>query len=184
MARTLQYDRCTPEMQARILDARRAEWSKYRSFNAAMPIRGKELEELLQEGHVPIPMQWVDVDKQAHLTGTPEHQPENRSRLVACGNHEQVSRDAQGIRCDSPTAETEGHMLIASFAASHRVTLYAADVSSAYFQSQPMTRFAVAQTATWWNSKSGCSTGCNVGCTPSDLWHYRRRQRLLLEDEW
>ena len=59
--------------------------AKYRSFNAAMPIRGKELEELLQEGHVPIPMQWVDVDKQAHLTGTPEHRPENRSRLVACG---------------------------------------------------------------------------------------------------
>ena len=110
VSRTLQYERCTPEMQKLILAARLAEWSEYKSFNAAMPIRGKELEELLQEGHVPIPMQWVDVDKQAHLTGTPEHQPENRSRLVACGNHELVSRGAQGIRCDSPTAETEGRL--------------------------------------------------------------------------
>ena len=121
-----------------ILGARGDEWKKYQTWNAAVPIQGELLGKLLQEGHKPVPSQWVDVDKHEHLKGTEAYTPKFRSRLVSCGNFEDV--DESQLRCDSPTAEAETHCMIASYAACHRLRLYCGDVSSAYFQSEPLER--------------------------------------------
>ena len=121
-----------------ILGARGDEWKKYQTWNAAVPIQGELLGKLLQEGHKPVPSQWVDVDKHEHLKGTEAYTPKFRSRLVSCGNFEDV--DKSQLRCDSPTAEAETHCMIASYAACHRLRLYCGDVSSAYFQSEPLER--------------------------------------------
>ena len=94
-----------------MLDARTTEWEKYKSFHAAIPIWGEQLESLLNEGHRAIPSKWVETDKNEHLKGTPEYSPKMKARLVICGNFEDVSREE---RCDAPAADSEAHCLLAS----------------------------------------------------------------------
>ena len=110
---------------------------KWQDFGAGIIVSGTTLTELLAEGHKPIPTQWVETDKNAHRAGTPEHKPEDNSRLVACGHLE----DRRGIRSDSPTVDLEVLNLIASFAACSRTRLYGADLSNAYFQGEKLIGF-------------------------------------------
>ena len=93
VSRTLIFDKCPPEVQKRIIEARKAGWKKYCHFNAATPVYGQQLQQLLDEGHQLIPSQWVDVDKNAHLLTTERYEPAHRSRMVARGNSE---RDTKG----------------------------------------------------------------------------------------
>ena len=53
---TLNYCRSTPYVRRCIDDSRALEWKKYEDFQAAIPIKGKDLEDLLADGRVPIPM--------------------------------------------------------------------------------------------------------------------------------
>ena len=88
------------------------------------------LQELMDEGHSIVPMQWIETDKKAHLKRPGkehEHVPELKSRLVACGHLE----DAKGVRSDSPTCATEGFNLICSFAACRRLRLKSGDLTNA-----------------------------------------------------
>ena len=59
-----------------------------KDFQAAMPLKGKELSDLLDAGHVPIPCKWVDTSKNIHEKHKPDYVPEFKSRLVSCGNLE------------------------------------------------------------------------------------------------
>ncbi len=110
--KTLNYDRESKEVREGLDVSRKAEWDKWQKFTAGRPIRGKELQELLSQGHVPIPTRWVDVDKAAHLRriGGPFVPPEFKSRLTARGD----LGGLDGIQRDSPTAETESHHLLFS----------------------------------------------------------------------
>ena len=63
VAKTVDIRKVSPEIRALMMDARTAEWEKYKSFNAAIPIWGKELQNLLDEGHKVIPSKWVEADK-------------------------------------------------------------------------------------------------------------------------
>ena len=108
-------------------------------FNATVKVEGETLDELLSEGHQMIPMQWIETDKKAHLKrpGMEHlHEPELKSRLVACGHLE----DAKDIRADSPTCATEGFNLICSFAACRKLRLKAGDLTNAYFTADPIDR--------------------------------------------
>ena len=107
---------------------------------------GKELQNLLDEGHKVIPSKWVETDKHEHLKGTPEYSPKMRARLVICGNCEDVSRE--DVRCDAPTADDESHCLLASWAASERLRLKGSDVTNAYFQAKPLTRLLLMRQPT------------------------------------
>ena len=87
---------------------------------ATAKVQGELLEELIHEGHQAIPSQLIETDKKAHLKRPGfehTHEPELKSRLVACGHLE----DAKDIRADSPTCATEGFNLICSFAAGWRL---------------------------------------------------------------
>ena len=53
-----------------------------------------------------------------------------KNRLVGRGDLEGLD----GLRKDSPTAETESHNLLLSFAASEELDIETADISNAYFQ--------------------------------------------------
>ena len=82
-------------------------------FDAGVIVEGEELDKLLKEGAPEIPTQWIETDKKAHLKRAGQehlHEPELKSRLVACGHLE----DAKDIRADSPTCATEGFNLICS----------------------------------------------------------------------
>ena len=63
VAKTVDIRKVSPEIRALMMEARTAEWEKYKSFNAAIPIWGKELQNLLDEGHKVISSKWVEADK-------------------------------------------------------------------------------------------------------------------------
>ena len=146
VAKTVDIRKVSPEIRALMMEARTAEWEKYKSFNAAIPIWGQELQNLLDEGHKVIPSKWVETDKHEHLKGTPEYSPKMKARLVICGNFEDVSRE--DVRCDAPTADAESHSLLASWAASESLRLKGSDVTNAYFQAKPLTRLLLMRQPT------------------------------------
>ena len=104
-----------PEVQEGLCAARKKEWGKFESSAAVVPIVGQQKADLLAEGHVVVPSNWVDVGKAEHKKGKPDYAPEWKSRLVSCGNFE----FAEGWRSDPPTADTDIHLLIC---AGHPVT--------------------------------------------------------------
>ena len=57
---------------------------------------------------------------------------------MSCGNFESVNKEE--ICCDSPTSEPESHLVLCSYAATHKLRLRTADITNAYFQAAPMTR--------------------------------------------
>ncbi len=77
-----------PETRRLLDESRRVSWAKFERFAAAVPVLGEEKAKLLSEGHVVIPSQWVDVDKNEHLKGKPEYTPKMKSRLVSRGSFE------------------------------------------------------------------------------------------------
>ena len=132
----LVYDELDPETRKAVDEARQAEWSKFGRFGAAVPVVGKEKDELVQAGHEVIPSKWVDVNKNDHLLGTSQYVPKFKARMVSCGNFEH----SHGLRSDSPTSELESHHVVAAWSASHATSLKSADITSAYFQAQPLDR--------------------------------------------
>ena len=74
-----------------------------KTFQAAIPIKGAQLKELLDAGHVPIPSKWVDTIKNFHERLKPDYTPEFKSRLVSCGSFE----DSTEERTDAPTSDLE-----------------------------------------------------------------------------
>ena len=127
--KTLRYEHCDVKTRAGIDAIRAREWKKWLDFGAIVRIQGKILDELLTEGHKPLPTQWVGQYKSDNSL---------KSRLVACG---QLEPDRERIRSDSPTCPLEAFNLIASFAACNRLTLKCADLANVYFQGEdgPMT---------------------------------------------
>jgi len=93
VARSIRYEETDAETRRLLDEARRTEWAKFERFAATVPVTGTEKEKLLSEGHVVIPSQWVDVDKNEHLKGKPDYTPKMKSRLVSCGNFERERRD-------------------------------------------------------------------------------------------
>jgi len=106
-------------------------------FNAGVKIEGQQLDNLLSEGHKMIPSQWIETDQNEHLKRPGKiHTPDLKSRLVACGQHE----DTRGLRADSPTCDVEGLNLMCSFAACNKIRLKSADLKNAYFHGKPLDR--------------------------------------------
>ena len=105
-----------------------------RSTKTSKPVKGKELSDFLETGHVPIPSKWVDTVKNFHEEHKPDYVPEFKSRLVSCGNFE----DAEGVRTDAPASDIETHALVAVHVACHGVPLHSLDIKSAYFQAMPL----------------------------------------------
>ena len=92
--------------QSGLTESRKVEWNKWKHFNAVYPVSGPELEQLLVQGHKPIPLQWVEIDKNEHKRreGGPHVAPLFKSRLVSRGDLEETT----GVRTDSPTCDIEG----------------------------------------------------------------------------
>ena len=98
-------------------------------FRAGVVITKEQSEELIQDGAIVYPMQWVETDKNAHKRrANKDVKPDLKSRLVGCGNFE----EAEGLRTDSPAGDNDAHNLICSWCASNKVKIKSADISSAY----------------------------------------------------
>ena len=132
------YNAATGDMKKGMFDARAKEWARYKSFDAAVVITGEEKDKLLAQGHRPIPSKWVDTMKNMHESHKPDFEPIYKARLVSCAHFEKVEKGE--VRCDSPTSKPESHLVLASSASSLRWRLLSADITNAYFQSEPLTR--------------------------------------------
>ena len=133
----LTYEKESEEMKRLIDKAREAEWQKYIKYSAAVPLSKEDGDALANEGHTLIPSKWVGVDKNSQESHEASYVPKVKSRLVvSCGNYE----DQSILWTDSPTSERESRNLVAAFAAIHRCAIHSADVTSAYFQAQPLDR--------------------------------------------
>ena len=139
--KSIHYESAPPDVQKNIMDARTKEWNKFLEFAAVVEISKEDAERLIVEGHQCIPSKWVDVDKNQFMKGRTdqEYVPKFKSRLVSCGNFE-VS---EGLRSDSPTADTEAHNILCCWAAIQGAQLHSADVASAYFQGRPLDRVLI-----------------------------------------
>ena len=118
--------------QSGLTESRKVEWNKWKHFNAEHPVSGPELEQLLDQGHKPIPLQWVDIDKNEHKRreGGPHVAPLFKSRLVSRGDLEETT----GVRTDSPTCDIEGLNILLSWVSCERLTVKSGDITNAYFQ--------------------------------------------------
>ena len=114
----LKYWEAPPSARLRIDGSCAKEWKKCLDVHAAIPINGRELQELLDERL------------------KPDYDPEFKSRLVSCGNFE----DSTEVRTDARTSDSETHPLVAVFAASHGVPVESSDFRNAYFQAEPIDR--------------------------------------------
>ena len=139
--KSIHYESAPPDVQKNIMDARTKEWNKFLEFAAVVEISKEDAERLIAEGHQCIPSKWVDVDKNQFMKGRTdqEYVPKFKSRLVSCGNFE-VS---EGLRSDSPTADTEAHNILCCWVAIQGAQLHSADVASAYFQGRPLDRVLI-----------------------------------------
>ena len=128
LGNTLRYEHCDRETQTGMNKSREKKWNKWLDFGASVKLQGQVLDELLTEGHKPLPTQWVDTRKSDGSL---------RARLVACG---QLEYHRKRIRSDAPTCSLEAFNIITSFAACSRLRLKCADLSNAYFQGEKMDR--------------------------------------------
>ena len=93
---------------------------------------------MLVQGHKPIPLQWVDIDKNEHKRreGGPHVAPLFKSRFVSRGDLEETT----GVRTDSPTCDIEGLNILLSWVSCERLTVKSGDSTNAYFQGCPLER--------------------------------------------
>ena len=114
--------------QSGLTESRKVEGAKWKQFNAVYP---PELEQLLVQGHQPIPLQWVEIDKTS-TNGAKVvlmFAPLFKSRLVSRGDLEETI----GVRTDSPTCDIEGLNILLSWVSCERLTVKSGDITNAYF---------------------------------------------------
>ena len=127
--KSINFDTASPKVQEGLRAARKKAWGKFESFAASIPIIGQQKADLRAKGHVVVLSKGVDVDKAEHKKGNLDYAPEWKRRLVSCDNFE----FAEGLRSDSPTVDTDIHLLICAWASCQGARLHSADVASAYF---------------------------------------------------
>ena len=137
-SRNINFETSDQFTQSGLTESRKVEWNKWKHFNAVYPVWGPELEQLLDQGHKPSPLQWVDIDKNEHKRreGGPYVAPLFKSRLVSRGDLEETT----GVRTDSPTCDIEGLNILLSWASCERLTVKSGDITNAYFQGCPLER--------------------------------------------
>ena len=121
-----------------VTEFHKVEWAKWKIFYAVYPVLGPELEQLLVEGHKPIPLQWVDIDKNEpkRREGGLHVAPLFKIRLVSRGDLEETT----GVRTDSPTCNIEVLNILLSWVSCERLTVKSGDTTNAYFQGCPLER--------------------------------------------
>ena len=82
-SRNINFETSDQFTQSGLTESRKVDWAKWKQYNAVYPVSGPELEQLLDQGHKPIPLQWVDIDKNEHKQreGGPYVAPLFKSRL-------------------------------------------------------------------------------------------------------
>ena len=105
------------------------------SFNAGVVLTDEEVRQLTEAGCEIYPMQWIELDKNAHLRRDNDFvsvQAKYKSRLFGFGNFETT----EGLRTDSPAGEVDSHNIVCSWCAQADVSIHAFDFMKGNFQGQ------------------------------------------------
>ena len=108
--RNLHFASCPLEVQAALRETRRVEW------NAGFILTDEEVRQLTEAGCEIYPMQWIEVDKNAHLRRDNDHVSDPakyKSRFVGCGKFETT----EGLRTDSTLVDVDSHKIVCSWRA-------------------------------------------------------------------
>ena len=62
-SKNISFDTSDQFTQSGLTESRKVEWDKWKHFCAVYPVSGPDLEQLLVQGHKPIPLQWVEIDE-------------------------------------------------------------------------------------------------------------------------
>ena len=129
----------TQEMQQKLSVTRAKEWESWKKYQATEAITRDEAHEYMRAGHKPIPLVWLDQDKNEKLR-TDDHQVEEKlkSRMVMRGDMEEGS-----FRVDCPTASGLAIHLIVSYACCHNQILKSGDITAAFLQGVPIQRIVL-----------------------------------------
>ena len=122
--------------QSGLTESRKVAWAKWKQLYAVYPVFGPKLEQLLVQGHKPIPLRWVEIYKSEHKRseGGPRVVPLFKTRLVSRG-------DLEGVRTDSPTCDIEGLNILLSWVSFERLTVKSGDIRNAYIEGCALERF-------------------------------------------
>ena len=124
--------------QSGLTESRKAEWNKWKHFNAVYPVSGPELEQLLDQGYNRFHFSGSTSTKNEHKRreGGPHVVPLFKSRLVSRRDLEETTH----VRTDSPTCDIEGLNILLSWVSCERLTVKSGDITNAYFQGCPLER--------------------------------------------
>ena len=133
------YRRETLEMQKKLNVTRAKEWSSWKKYKAVSILPKEEAKTYMDEGHKPIPLVWLDLDKNEKIrTEDNEVEEKLKSRMVMRGDMEEGS-----FRVDCPTASSVAIHLVVSLAASRGTTLKSGDITAAFLQGVPIQRIVL-----------------------------------------
>ena len=134
--RELQFEKESKEMQAKLIETRKKEWSNWTKYTDGKWLSEDQLRELKKDipGLRVIPTRWVDVNK-----AEPTEEDILKSRLVVRGDLE----DASKMRTDSPTCSMTMMSLSLVLAACRDTDLWTGDISAAFLQGSKLDRTLV-----------------------------------------
>ena len=84
-------------MQEAIRQGRIKEWNNYKTFEAARMIPAEEAHDLMKQGYIPIDMQWIDVDKNAHKAA--KITDKNTTEQILVKNDQEKGTRKEPTRC-------------------------------------------------------------------------------------
>ena len=134
--RELQFDKESPQMQAKLIETRTKEWSNWTKYTDGRWLSDEQLQQLRKDipGLRVIPTRWVDVNK-----AEPNEPDQLKSRLVVRGDLE----DASKMRTDSPTCSMTMMSLSLILSACRDTDIWTGDISAAFLQGSKLDRTLV-----------------------------------------
>ena len=109
-------------MQAALRETGHPEWKKWRNSTAGGILTDEEVRQLTEAGCEIYPMQWIEVDKHAHLRRDSNYASvlaKKKSRMVRFGNLETTEG-----RTDSPAGDVDSHNIVCSWCAQADVSIH------------------------------------------------------------
>ncbi len=64
--KNIRFETADRVTKAGLLESRKAEWEKWNHFNVVYHVSGAERQRMIDQGHKPLPLQWLEADKNEH----------------------------------------------------------------------------------------------------------------------
>ena len=147
------------------MESRKVEWNKWKHFNAEHQYRDPNLSNCWIQGHKPIPLQWVGIDKNEHKRreGGPHVAPLFKKSIG------QPWRSGGNHWCENGLPNLLNVLL--SWVSCERLTVKSGDITNAYFQGCPLERLILMRQPPGGVPDVDISADTHVRRACSKIWH-------------